>query len=89
MPAEQRYRSDTAASRPRQLAEDLPRTRRFAADSSSRPTAYVSVPVQLIVGTKDPVVRPHGFDDLSALGAAAVAARHQRPATGRRCRIRR
>jgi NAD(P)-dependent dehydrogenase (short-subunit alcohol dehydrogenase family) len=26
---------------------------------------YVSVPVQLIVNTKDPVVRPHGLDDVS------------------------
>ena len=40
---------------------------------SSPADRYVSVPVQLIVGTKDPVVRPHGFDDLSTMGAAAVA----------------
>ena len=64
VPAEQRYRSDTAAidlvnslKIYRSLAVSPPTT--FPADR------YVSVPVQLIVGAKDPVVRPHGFDDLS------------------------
>ena len=64
MPAEQRYRSESAAidlvnslKIYRSLAVSPPTT--FPADR------YVSVPVQLIVGAKDPVVRPHGFDDLS------------------------
>ncbi|WNG91071.1 SDR family oxidoreductase [Mycobacterium sp. ITM-2016-00318] len=64
VPAGQRFRSDTAAvdlvnslKIYRSLAVAPPTT--FSADR------YVSVPVQLVVAAKDPVVRPHGFDDLS------------------------
>jgi NAD(P)-dependent dehydrogenase (short-subunit alcohol dehydrogenase family) len=64
VPAEQRFRSDTAADDLvnslkiyRSLAVAPPTT--FSADR------YVSVPVQLVVAAKDPVVWPHGFDDLS------------------------
>ncbi len=64
VPAEQRFRSDTAAV---DLVNSLKIYRSLAV---APPTAfsadrYVSVPVQLVVGAKDPVVRPHGFDDLS------------------------
>ena len=64
VPAARRFRSDTITADVvnslkiyRTLAIRPPRT--FRADH------YVSIPVQLIVNTKDPVVRPHGFDDLS------------------------
>jgi NAD(P)-dependent dehydrogenase (short-subunit alcohol dehydrogenase family)/pimeloyl-ACP methyl ester carboxylesterase len=64
MPADQRYRSETAAA---DLVNSLKIYRALAISPPTRFPAdrYVSVPVQLIVGTKDPVVRPHGFDDLS------------------------
>ena len=64
VPAAQRYRSDTAAT---DLVNSLKIYRALAISPPVRFPAdrYVSVPVQLIVGTKDPVVRPHGFDDLS------------------------
>ena len=64
MPAERRYRSDAAAS---DLVNSLKIYRALAVSSPTRFPAdrYVGVPVQLIVGAKDPVVRPHGFDDLS------------------------
>ena len=64
VPAAQRYRSDTATN-------DLVNTLKIYRGLAIRPPMtspadrYVSAPVQLIVGTKDPVVRPHGFDDLS------------------------
>jgi NAD(P)-dependent dehydrogenase (short-subunit alcohol dehydrogenase family)/pimeloyl-ACP methyl ester carboxylesterase len=64
VPAERRYRSDTATV---DLVNSLKIYRALAV---SPPTnfsddRYLSVPVQLVVGAKDPVVRPHGFDDLS------------------------
>ena len=64
VPAEQRYRSDTAAV---DLVNSLKIYRSLAVAPPTKFPAdrYVSVPVQLIVGAKDPVVRPHGFDDLS------------------------
>ena len=64
MPAEQRYRSETAAT---DLVNSLKIYRSLAVSPPTKSPGdrYVSVPVQLIVGTEDPVVRPHGFDDLS------------------------
>ncbi len=64
VPAAQRYRSDTAAA---DLVNTLKVYRALAVSPPTKIPAdpYVSVPVQLIVGTKDPVVRPHGFDELS------------------------
>ncbi len=64
VPAAQRYRSDAAAS---DLVNTLKLYRALAISPPTKFPAdrYVSVPVQLVVGTKDPVVRPHGFDDLS------------------------
>jgi NAD(P)-dependent dehydrogenase (short-subunit alcohol dehydrogenase family)/pimeloyl-ACP methyl ester carboxylesterase len=64
VPAEKRYRSDSAAS---DLVSSLKIYRALAVSPPTRFPAdrYVSVPVQLVVGSKDPVVRPHGFDDLS------------------------
>jgi len=64
VPAERRYRSDAAVSN---LVNSLKIYRALAVSPPTRFPAdrYVSVPVQLIVGAKDPVVRPHGFDDLS------------------------
>ncbi|HKV18181.1 MAG TPA: SDR family oxidoreductase [Mycobacterium sp.] len=64
VPAEQRYRGDTAAA---DLVNSLKIYRSLAV---SPPTTfsgdrYVGVPVQLVVAAKDPVVRPHGFDDLA------------------------
>ncbi len=64
VPAEQRYRSDIAA------VDGVNSLKVYRALAVSPPTKfpadrYVSVPVQLIVGARDPVVRPHGFDDLS------------------------
>jgi NAD(P)-dependent dehydrogenase (short-subunit alcohol dehydrogenase family)/pimeloyl-ACP methyl ester carboxylesterase len=64
VPAEQRYRSDTADI---DLVNSLKIYRALAVAPPTRFPAdrYVGVPVQLVVGAKDPVVRPHGFDDLS------------------------
>ena len=64
VPAEQRYRGETAAL---DLINTLKIYRALAVSPPTKPSGdrYVSVPVQLIVGAKDPVVRPHGFDDLS------------------------
>jgi pimeloyl-ACP methyl ester carboxylesterase len=64
VPAAQRYRSET------HLADLLNTLKIYQALAISPPhhipaDRYVSVPVQLIVGTRDPVVRPHGFDDLA------------------------
>ena len=63
-PAGQRYRSDTAIA---DLVNSLKIYRSLAISPPTKSPAdrYVSVPVQLVVGTRDPVVRPHGFDDLS------------------------
>ena len=64
VPAEQRFRSDTAAV---DLVNSLKIYRSLAVAPPIMFSAdrYVSVPVQLVVAAKDPVVRPHGFDDLS------------------------
>lgn len=64
VPAEQRFRSDTAVS---DLVNSLNIYRSLVVSPPTRFPAdrYVSVPVQLIVAANDPVVRPHGFDDLS------------------------
>ena len=64
VPAAQRYRSETAAA---DLVNSLKIYRALAISPPLKfpPDPYVTVPVQLIVGTKDPVVRPHGFDELS------------------------
>ncbi|WP_123028117.1 SDR family oxidoreductase [Mycolicibacterium stellerae] len=64
VPADQRYRSETACV---DLVNSLKIYRALAVSPPTEFPAdrYVSVPVQLIVGAKDPVVRPHGFDDLS------------------------
>ena len=64
VPAAQRYRSETAAT---DLVNSLKIYRALVISPPLKfpPHPYVTVPVQLIVGTKDPVVRPHGFDDFS------------------------
>ncbi len=64
VPAAQRYRSETAAA---DLVNSLKIYRALAISPPLKfqPDPYVTVPVQLIVGTKDPVVRPHGFDEFS------------------------
>jgi NAD(P)-dependent dehydrogenase (short-subunit alcohol dehydrogenase family)/pimeloyl-ACP methyl ester carboxylesterase len=64
VPAEQRYRSETATT---DLVNSLKIYRALAVSPPKRFSAnrYVGVPVQVIVGANDPVVRPHGFDDLS------------------------
>lgn len=64
VPAEQRFRSDTAAA---DLVNSLRIYRSLAVSPPMkfRPDRLVTVPVQLIVAADDPVVRPHGFDDLS------------------------
>ncbi len=64
VPAEQRFRSDSAEI---DLVNSLKIYRSLAVAPPMKFPAdrYVGVPVQLIVGVKDPVVRPHGFDDLS------------------------
>jgi NAD(P)-dependent dehydrogenase (short-subunit alcohol dehydrogenase family)/pimeloyl-ACP methyl ester carboxylesterase len=64
VPAGQRYRGATFAT---DMVNSL---KIYRAMISANPRAYrddhyVSVPVQLIVNTKDPVVRPHGLDDVS------------------------
>jgi NAD(P)-dependent dehydrogenase (short-subunit alcohol dehydrogenase family)/pimeloyl-ACP methyl ester carboxylesterase len=62
VPPERRYRADTAVA---DLVNTLKIYRTLAISPPTKFRAdYVNVPVQLIVGTKDPVVRPHGFDDL-------------------------
>jgi NAD(P)-dependent dehydrogenase (short-subunit alcohol dehydrogenase family) len=82
LPAEKRYRSETAA---KDLVNTLKIYRSLAISPpvKSPQDRYVSVPVQLIVGTDDPVVRPHGFDDLSRwvprLWRRDIKARHWSP----------
>jgi len=63
-PASRRYRGDTAAS---DLVNALKIYRSLVTSPPLKVATdrHVSVPVQIIVDTKDPVVRPHGFDDLS------------------------
>ncbi|OBK72103.1 SDR family oxidoreductase [Mycobacterium sp. 1274761.0] len=82
LPAEHRYRSANAAA-------DLVNTLKIYRSLAIRPPTrfpadrYVGVPVQLIVAVKDPVVRPHGFDDLSRwvprLWRRDINARHWSP----------
>ncbi|AQA04817.1 short chain dehydrogenase [Mycobacterium sp. MS1601] len=59
-----RFRSDTTAT---DLVNSLKIYRAMVRQSPRRYRSdhYVSVPVQLIVNTKDPVVRPHGLDAVS------------------------
>ena len=82
LPADQRHRSEAAAT---DLVNTLKVYRSLAVSPPTKFPAdrYVSVPVQLIVGTKDPVVRPHGFDDLSRwvprLWRRDIKARHWSP----------
>lgn len=64
VPSDQRYRGETFAA---DAANSL---KIYRAMTSRNPRAYrddhyVSVPVQLIVNSKDPVVRPDGLDDVS------------------------
>jgi pimeloyl-ACP methyl ester carboxylesterase len=82
VPAAQRYRGDTVTT---DLVNTLKIYRALATQPPLRFSGdrYVSVPVQLIVATKDPVVRPHGFDDLSRwvprLWRRDIKARHWAP----------
>jgi NAD(P)-dependent dehydrogenase (short-subunit alcohol dehydrogenase family)/pimeloyl-ACP methyl ester carboxylesterase len=64
VPAEQRYRGDNAAA---DAANSLKIYRAMTSRNqlAYRDDHYVTVPVQLIVNTKDPVVRPDGLDDVS------------------------
>jgi NAD(P)-dependent dehydrogenase (short-subunit alcohol dehydrogenase family)/pimeloyl-ACP methyl ester carboxylesterase len=64
VPAAQRYRGATSAA---DAANSLKIYRAMTSRSprAYRADHYVSVPVQLIVNTKDPVVRPDGLDDAS------------------------
>lgn len=64
VPAAQRYRADTVVS---DLLNSLKIYRALVIKPpvSLPADPHVTVAVQVIVGTKDPVVRPHGFDDLS------------------------
>ncbi len=64
VPAAQRYRSETHTA---DLVNSLKIYRALAITPPTRVPAdrYVSVPVQLIVATKDPVVRPYGYDDFA------------------------
>lgn len=63
VPKAQRFRSDTAAT---DLVNSLKIYRAMTSRSmrQHRKDHYVSVPVQLIVNHRDPVVRPHGLDGL-------------------------
>ena len=62
VPGAERYRGDT-------IVDDLLNSLKIYRALVLKPPVavpadrYVNVPVQLIVATKDPVVRPHGFDD--------------------------
>ncbi|RDH75859.1 short chain dehydrogenase [Mycolicibacterium moriokaense] len=62
VPGAQRYRGDT-------IVDDLLNSLKIYRALVLKPPLsipadrYVNVPVQLIVATEDPVVRPHGFDD--------------------------
>lgn len=64
VPRAQRFRSDSAAT---DLVNSLKIYRAITRRSprTYRTDHYVSVPVQLIVNSRDPVIRPHGFDQLS------------------------
>ncbi|MGB3484724.1 MAG: SDR family oxidoreductase [Mycobacterium sp.] len=64
VPRSQRFRSDSAAT---DLVNSLKIYRAILRRSPRdyRRDHHVSVPVQLIVNTKDPVVRPHGLDGIS------------------------
>lgn len=64
VPADQRFRGETFA------ADGANSLKIYRAMTSRNPREYrndhyVSVAVQLIVNTKDPVVRPHGLDEVS------------------------
>jgi NAD(P)-dependent dehydrogenase (short-subunit alcohol dehydrogenase family)/pimeloyl-ACP methyl ester carboxylesterase len=82
LPAARRQRGDTAAS-------DLVNTLKIYRSLAISPPLdfardrHVGVPVQLIVGANDPVVRPHGFDELSRwvprLWRRDIQARHWSP----------
>ena len=63
-PAAQRFRGDTITA---DVVNSLKIYRALAIrpPRKHRSDHYVRIPVQLIVNTEDPVVRPHGFDDLS------------------------
>jgi NAD(P)-dependent dehydrogenase (short-subunit alcohol dehydrogenase family)/pimeloyl-ACP methyl ester carboxylesterase len=82
LPAEQRYRSEAAAT---DLVNSLKIYRALVASPPIKVPAdrYISVPVQLIVATDDPVVRPHGFDDVARwvprLWRRDIKARHWSP----------
>jgi NAD(P)-dependent dehydrogenase (short-subunit alcohol dehydrogenase family)/pimeloyl-ACP methyl ester carboxylesterase len=82
LPDARRRRGDTAAA---DLVNTLKIYRSLVISLPLKPSRdrYVSVPVQLIVGTKDPVVRPHGFDDLARwvprLWRRDIQARHWSP----------
>ena len=64
VPDGQRYRGATATT---DAATTLKIYRAITSENPRvyRDDHYVGIPVQLIVNTKDPVVRPHGFDDES------------------------
>jgi NAD(P)-dependent dehydrogenase (short-subunit alcohol dehydrogenase family)/pimeloyl-ACP methyl ester carboxylesterase len=64
VPSAQRFRGATAAS---DAANSLKIYRSMTSQNprARRTDHQVGVPVQLIVNTKDPVVRPHGLDDVS------------------------
>jgi NAD(P)-dependent dehydrogenase (short-subunit alcohol dehydrogenase family)/pimeloyl-ACP methyl ester carboxylesterase len=64
IPPEQLHHSDTFAADAARSMKVYPASF-FRAVSDVRHDHYVDVPVQLIVNTKDPYVRPHGYDDTS------------------------
>ena len=75
------YKTDAANSLKVYRRQLLPHARIGQADH------YVDVPVQVIVNTKDPFVRPYVYADTTS-GCRGCGAATSRPATGRRCRTR-
>jgi NAD(P)-dependent dehydrogenase (short-subunit alcohol dehydrogenase family)/pimeloyl-ACP methyl ester carboxylesterase len=64
IPADQLHHLDTFAADAAASMKVYP-ANYFRAISHARSDHYVNVPVQLIVNTKDPYVRPYGYDDTS------------------------
>ena len=87
IPAEQLHHSETYKSDAVNSMKVYGATY-FRAIRSARTDHYVDVPVQVIVNTKDPYLRPFLHDE-TQIGCRGCGAATSNPATGHRCRMRR